>query len=926
MKALRRAMGGLRSLFRRNREEQELDEELHGYLDMSAEHKISAGMSSDDAMRSARVEFGSLDAVKEQVRDVGWESFVETLWQDIRFAARTMTKEPSFTAVAVLTLALGIGATTAIFSIVSAVLWQPLPYPNAARIAQIIENVPAEESMSGRAMRLPSMSPEEFNWWRQNVRVLAAMAVSMPDTRTVLTADGAVRLTGQRVSPSLFSIRSVQPVLGRGLYADEERPDANVVVLSADIWRRYFGSDPEIINRAVALSGQTYTVVGVMPPEFGDQAYWTPYAVAPSRLGATELVRVTALLREGISLEAATAEVNSLGAQLRGGAAGPGGTPRFEVVLEQAQMVASVRPALRVLVVAVIVVLLIVCANMTNLLLVRGAARHREIGIRRALGAARGRVVRQLLTEGLVLSLAGAVLGTLLAYGGVQLIKTISVIELPSRFRNAPGLMASTILPRADQVKLDPTVFAFALGLSLLTGLIFALAPAFRLSRSDHRRAISAAGFATRGGMPSRAGNRTGYFLAVVQLGLATTLLIGGGLLFHSFLKLSSLFLGFDPDTQIFQVVSPREHLRSRKLALGYDVSARLSALPGVEAAGLASAQPLQQAGGPGGLYLPPDWESQRNSLDDEYRSAVRGVSPGYLQAMGVRLLEGRWLNEDDAPGRPQVILVNRAWVERFSPGKSPIGTNVVFVTTGRIKRPITWQIVGVIENVRLRMDGGMDSQPNPKLPLLGFVELRQFLTSPNPDIDRVSPDLDMDELAGGYGFAVRRNGDPLSFADLRRVVRELEPAAAVESLATMGDVVSGIIARQRFYTVVVGVFAAIAGLIAAIGIYGVLAYAMTQRTQEFGIRLALGARPRKVLGLVLGHGVMLVMIGVGFGVAGALAITRYLSSMLFGLTALDPLTYVAVAALFTAVALIASYVPARRATKVDPLVALRYE
>jgi predicted permease len=930
MKALRRVMAGLRSLFRRTREEQELDEELRGYLDMSAEHKMSAGISVDDANRSARVEFGSLDAVKEQVRDVGWESFVESLLHDIRFAMRTLMKEPSFTVVAVLTLALGIGATTAIFSIVSAVLWQPLSYQNAARIVQIIENVPAEESMSGRAMRLPSMSPEEFNWWRKNVRVLAAMAVSMPDTRTMLTPDGAVRLAGQRVSPSLFTIRGVQPILGRGLYSDEERPDATVVVLSADIWHRYFGSDPNIINRDVALSGQNYTVVGVMPPEFGDQAYWIPYAVESSRQGATELVRVIALLREGISPEAATAEVNPLGAQLRGGAAGPGGVPRFEVVLEQAQMVASVRPALRVLVVAVIVVLLIVCANMTNLLLVRGAARHREIGIRRALGAARGRVVRQLLTEGLVLSLGGGVLGTIFAYGGVQLIKAISVIQLPSRFRNAPGLIATTILPRADEVQLDSTVLAFALGLSLLTGLIFALAPAVRLTRSDHRRtisAISSGGLATRGGMPSRESNRTGYLLAVVQLGLATTLLIGGGLLLHSFLKLSSLFLGFDPDTQIFQVVSPREHLRSRKLALAYDVSARLSALPGVEAAGLATAQPLEQAGNRGALYLPPAWESQRDSLGDEYRSAVRGVTPGYLQAMGVRLLEGRWLNEHDAPGQPQVILVNRAWVERFSPDKSPLGTNVVQVTTGRIKRAVTWQIVGVVENVRLRMDGGMDSQPNPRLPLLGFVELRQFLTWANPDIDRVSPDLDMEEMiSGGYGFAVRRNGDALRFADLRRVVRELEPAAAVEGLTTMGDVVSGIIVRQRFYAVVVGVFAAIAGLIAAVGIYGVLAYAMTRRTQEFGIRLALGAQPRKVLLLVLGHGVILVMIGVGFGVAGALAITRYLTSMLFGLTALDPLTYVAVAVLFTAVALIASYVPARRATKVDPLVALRYE
>jgi putative ABC transport system permease protein len=928
MRLLRRIAAGLKTLVRRTRAEQDLDDELHDYLARAAEHKQSAGMTGADARRAARLEMGSIEATKDRVRDVGWEALFETLMRDIRHAARTLAQSPGFTVIAVLTLALGIGATTATFSIVNAVLWRPSPYPNAPRIVQIVENVPAEESFTGRAMRLPSMSPLEFDWWRRNARSFELIAVTMPDSRTAATADGTVLLNGARVSPALFAIRNVPALLGRGLYADEERPDSRVVALGAHTWRRHYGADPGIINRNVILAGQSYTVVGVMPPEFGGEDFWIPYIVELPRPGTVELVRVTSLLREGVSLEQAAVEVTALGTQLRGGGPGEGGRPRFELALEQDQMVAGARPSLRVLVVAVSAVLLIVCANVTNLMLVRGAGRRREVGVRRALGATRGRVIRQLLTEGVVLSFAGGVLGVMFAYGAVSVVRRSSVIELPGLFRNALGPGGPIILPRADEAHVDLGVLAFTLGLSLATGILFALAPAVRLSRADNRENLSASLFSTRGGSSDRRSSRVGHALAVLQIALATTLLIGGGLLLHSFVNLSSVFLGFDAETQIFQLVNPREYPRSRKLNMAYDLVRRLGALPGVEAAGFVNAPPLLPASARANLYLPPEWEAQRETLGDEYRTSIRGVSPDYLRAMGVRLLDGRWLDERDGPGRPQVMLVNRAWVEKFSPNRSPIGTSVVFVTMGRIRRPISWEVVGIVENVRLRMESVATNEPGQDLPLLGFMDLRQLLAVSGDDLDRPSMDLDMlmGELNGGLGFAVRTTGQPLTFAELRRVARDVSPAATVEGVATMGDVFSGIIGRQRFYAIVAGIFGTIAALIAAIGIYGVLAYAMSQRTQEFGIRLALGARPRAVLRLVLGQGIVLVLLGILSGIAGAISLSSYLSSMLFGLTPLDAVTYIAVSVLFSGIALFAAYVPARRATKVDPLIALRYE
>jgi putative ABC transport system permease protein len=635
------------------------------------------------------------------------------------------------------------------------------------------------------------------------------------------------------------------------------------------------------------------------------------------------LVSVAGLLREGITVEAAAAEINTLGARLRGAPAPEAGSPRFEVVRELDQMVANVRPVLRMLVAAVALVLLIVCANVANLLLVRGTARGREIGIRQALGASRSRIVSQLLTEGVVLALAGGVTGVALTYAAVPLLRNGSVINIPARFRNALGALGPDILPRGDEMAVDPTVLAFALVTSLLSGILFALAPALRLARSG-KAGLGSGNLSSRDGL-ARGDNRIGRVLAVAQIALATTLLIGSGLLLHSFLNLSTLFLGFDADTQIFQLVAPQEYSRTRKLALAYELSERLMAQPVVASAGFVNVPPLASGKVFVNYYVPEGQEHQIDSLAEEDKTIIRGVSPGYLSALGARLVEGRWLDERDSQSQSRAMLVNRAWAERFSPRESPVGKTVVFVTLGRVPRRITWEVVGVVEDIRWTFEG----QPAEKLPLLGFMDLSQLFAQSAAQRDMNGPNMELDMITGqpnGVGFAVRTSNRQLSAADLRGIAAAADPAVSVDGVASMGSLYAGLIGRQRFYAIVVNVFGAIAGVIAAIGIYGVLAYAVAKRTQEFGIRMALGARRRDVLGLVLGQGLTLIAAGTGVGVAGAIALTRYLSGMLYGLTALDPLTYVAVAVLFTAVTLVASYLPARRATKVDPLVALRYE
>jgi predicted permease len=576
-------------------------------------------------------------------------------------------------------------------------------------------------------------------------------------------------------------------------------------------------------------------------------------------------------------------------------------------------------------------VLLIVCANMANLTLARGARRLREIAIRRALGAGRARIVRQLLTESLVLSVAGGVAGIALAYAAVAFVSAAAVIEIPWRFRYSIGLAGNTILPRVDEIAIDTAALVFAFGVSVLTGLAFGLFPALRLSRSRTDAPSSRLGEKAEGS----AGTRAGRLLAGVQLSLATSLLVGAGLLVYSFVNITSLELGFDLNTQIFQLVSPGELPPSRRLALALEVERRIASSPRVEAAGFTNAAQPLEADDDRSTVVPLEAQVDPANPGDENLSEARTMTPGYLHALGARLVEGRWLDERDATRDTRAILVNNAWVRRFSPDRSPVGTTVYTLCRLRGGRCTDTpnEIVGVVEDVRLRLDGGSGAPvgglPRAEMPKAVFWDLQHSL--PPPDVLDRSREAQMGGRgsagdASGLSFAVRVRGAPLTLSELRGLVNEVDASLAVDGLATMREVVSAITARPRFYATTLTLFAGIAALIAAIGVYGVLSYAVSQRTHEFGVRLALGAAPEKVLKLALRQGLLVVAIGIPVGVVAAMGLSRYLGSMLFGVTPFDAPMYIAVAAAFAALAMAACYIPARRAARVDPVTMLRAE
>ena len=568
---------------------------------------------------------------------------------DTRYALRGFKRTPGLTIITVLTLAVGLGATAAIFSVVNAVLLRPLPFAEPERLVQIVEYVPAAEGFGGVAQRRTGMSVPDLDWWRTNSKTLSQIAVMQREGRTLATPDGSVQIYGQRVSPGLFCMRGVQPLLGRGLLPDDERPDTDVVVLGEAMWREYFNSAPDIVGRRIQLDSATYTVVGVMPPVFGEEAFWTAFFVPPTAPGQFFFLPGQAQLAAGVSLETASAEANTLGLQLRGIEPEPGAAPRFEVVRTLDELTAAVAPALRVLVVAVGVVLAIVCTNVANLLLVRGARRQQEIAIRRSLGATRGRIMRQVLTESLVLAGFAALAAIAFAFAGVSLLKVLSTSYVNPRFP-----FAASVLPRLDEIAIDPGVLAFVVVLSVVTGVLFGLLPALRLSKYGEH------GHASQSQLSAVARNtRLGHVLATVQLACAMALLIGAGLLVNSFMKLTGIDPGFDPSGVLsFELVVPGDSTAERKLEVAETLVARLESDPRVTSAGFADIPPLS-AGimivmgdyVPEGKTAAEMMEEQRAQTPEE-RTQTRQVSPGYLRALGARLVAGTWIDERTANGR----------------------------------------------------------------------------------------------------------------------------------------------------------------------------------------------------------------------------------------------------------------------------------
>ena len=805
---------------------------------------------------------------------------METLWQDVRYGWRMLRAKPGFTAVAVTALALGIGANSAIFSVVNAVLLRPLPYPEPGQLAMVwLDN-------RRQGVRDDITSYPNFSDWRDQNQVFQGMA-GVADWRMSLTGAGEPEeLHGASVSANFFALMGVNPAAGRGFTAEEEEPGREqVVVLGHGLWQRRFGGEPGVVGRDLILSGRSYQVVGVMPQGFQFPAraeLWSPLAPNP-RLKAARgafWLPVVGRLKPGVTRERAQAEMDVIARRLEEQYPNINGGYGINVVALHEQTVGKIRPALLVLLGAVAFVLLIACANVANLLLARAAARQKEIAIRTALGAGRWRLVRQLLTESVMLALAGGALGLLLAIWGIDTLRALS----------------PTNIPRLDQLGIDRHVLLFTLAVSVVTGLVFGLAPTVQAWRATLNETLKEGG---RGAAAGAGGQRTRRLLVVLEMAVTLLLLIGAGLMIRSFWRLQQVDPGFNPE----RLLTLRLSLPRSKYPEGLNVVAfyeqlqeRLSALPGVQSVGATTSVLMDNLPNSSGFSIegrPREPEAQRLELPFD------SVTPTYFRSMGIPLLSGRTITPQDVADGPQVALVNEAVVRRYFPNEDPLGKRFKF---GDPEDQAPWiTIVGVVKDVRRQ---GLDTA----------ARIASYL----PHRQRPARSLEV---------VIRAAGEPLALAGAARdTIRSLDRDLPITNLRTMSDVLSETSAQRRFNMLLLGLFAGVALLLAAVGIYGVMAYAVTQRTHEIGIRMALGARPRDVLSLVLKQGLGLALAGVALGLGGAFALTRLMASLLYEVSATDPLTFAAVALLLVGVASLASYLPARRATKVDPMIALRYE
>jgi putative ABC transport system permease protein len=917
---LREWIARLWGTLRPGRPDRDLDEELRLHMELAAEDARRRADSPDLAMRDAAIHAGGMTQAIEALRDQRGLPWLSDLSRDVRYAIRSLRRSPGFTMVAILTLALGIGATTTIYSVVDTILLQPLRFADSDRLVRVVENVPS--LIAGRPARQRGVTYQDFLEWRARTRTLSdTVAVASLGSRMVRTSEGTARLWGGMITANAFTLLGARAMLGRTLGpGDDANP--HVVVLGFDTWRRLFHSEQGIVGTTIELQApetmfaggsldrRLLTVVGVLPAGFevstGPMDFYTPFVLDSKRSPSVSLI---GRLRSGVPLKDAIDEANAIGGAIRPPrpASAPAMTvPRFDVQILKDQMVQGLRPALRVLLAAVAVVLLIVCANVANLLLARGTARRGEMAVRFAIGASRGRVVRQVLTECLVLAIAGGAIGTVFAAAGVTLVKQLASVEAPGIFRFA---FSASILPRVHEIGIEVRMFGIAFGIAAMTSLLFGVLPALHLSRTPRLPAMG-----SRGGGSGRGESRIRAALVVGQLVMATVLLVGAGLLIHSFVKLSTVDKGYDPSNVLaFQLVLPADYPITRKTDTIEAVLARLRATPNVEAAGFTRAGILIPEEIHVGTFVP-----QGRTLDemraDAMKPLLRPVSYGYLTAMGVPLLDGREFEAADAAASMPAIVISRTVARRYFGDGSAVGQFVNWHVGKGSVFPV--QVVGVVGDVR---NESPDREANPDI----FIDYRQLLTLSGR---WGASTQGQDEMAIGFlSFAIRTRGEPASAVPaVGRIVRSVDPTAGIDAMIPMDRLVSSSVARPRFYAVMLGVFAGVAGVLAAIGIYGVLAYAVMQRTQEIGVRMALGAQPAQVLALVLGKGVILTTIGIGLGLVGAAVATRSLQGMLFGITPLDPKTFIAVSLMFGLVATFASFVPARRATKVDPMVALR--
>jgi putative ABC transport system permease protein len=811
---------------------------------------------------------------------------METLLQDIRYSIRTLAKRPAFTIVAVLTLALGIGANTAIFTVVDAALIRSLPYENPGALVHLWEVSPKQDFGQHEASY-----PDYLDIRAQN-QVFEDMAGYNGSSLTLTGRDAPERLRSARVTSSFFSVLGVKPILGRAFLEGEDQPGAErIVMLSHKLWQRRFGADPDIIGQTLNINNDTYTVVGVLPPKFkfarvGDAELWVPLNPMPYQVSRRNLywLNVIARIKPGVTLKQAQAEMDGFAANFRQQYPESHTGVGIRLVNLHEEIVGSVKPVLLALLGAVGFVLLIACANVANLLLARAAGRRKEIAVRIALGARRSRLIQQLLTESLVLAFAGGLLGLLWALWGVELL----VAAIPN------SLLSS--MPYLEGLTIDAGVLGFTTAITLFTGVVFGIAPALQATRQELHESLKEGGRSSGGA--SHAGLRNA--LVVAEIALALVLLVGAGLMMRSLLRLLQVDPGFDTNNLLtFQLTLPDAKYSDmpQLLAFHQQLTARIEALPGVKGAGTTSLRPLSGGGNTASFFV----EGQpAPDLGNKPEANVRTISTNYFAVMGIPLIKGRTFTESDNATAPNSLVINQTLANRFFPDQDPVGQRIAFGFDPE-RRP--WLILGVVGDEKVT---AIDARTTPVI----YFHYEQ-------------------DAESYMGVLVRTSSDPTNLIGaVRSEINAIDQDIPMYSVMTMEQMISNSQATfmRRYPTLLIGVLAAVALLLAAVGIYGVISYSVTQRTHEIGIRMALGAQKRDIIKLVVGQGLILMLTGLGIGMGAAFALTRFLSSILFGVSATDTISFAAVSALLAIVALIACYIPARRAARVDPMIALRYE
>jgi putative ABC transport system permease protein len=878
-----------RSLFRRAEVERELDDELRFHLDHQIEELVARGVAPEEARTMALRSLGGIERRKDECRETRFLHRFEQLLRDVRYAVRTLRGSPGFTAVAVLTLGLGIGANTAIFTVVNAVLLKPLPYdhPDALVVLETRHST--------------TTAAASFLDWQASAHAFDQLGAAEFWSPTVTGGDRAEELEALHVSAATLPMLGVAPMLGRLFRPDEEHSgQEHVVVLRHDIWKSRFAADPAVIGRTLVLDGEAYTVIGVMPPGFGFAPYWATGArlwaplVLDRRHGDRNgsSLRIFGRLRKGWNLEQARQDLAAIAAPLE--QAYPGTNQGLTAIPLQEKVVGDVRPALLILLAAVGFVLLIACANVAHLQLMRAANREREFALRAALGAARGRLVQQSLVESLMLSLGGAILGLLLAHAGVGLLLALAPAELP----------------RLDGIGMDGRVFAFLLAATLFAGVAFGIAPALASSHVDTHRALKEG---TRSGESARRRRIRGG-LVVSEFAMALLLLVGAGLVLRSFMALLEVNPGFDPHNILaFRVSlrSPGPADPARRALLFRQIADRVGRLPGVKAVGMINHLPLYGDN----WHFPFAVEGRPLPLPGEAPKALfRLVRPGYFEAIRIPIRRGRGFTFDDEAANAHVVLINEQMAETVWPGTDPVGRRLT--VDDPLGHPDWFTVIGVVANVRQEQWAGAGA---------GEMYFPYLTELPGPSAGGVRLVQLLHPVT--MTFVVRTAVNPASIAPaVPGIVASLDRDAPVSDMVTMEQAIAEQLAEPRFYMILLGGFAAVALALAALGIYGVLSYSVARRRQEIGIRLALGATEGQTYGLIVRHGMTLALVGTGIGLLGALAITRYLRSLLYGTGATDPVTFALVPLLLVSSAFLACSLPARRAARVDPMVALRSE